>query len=55
MAVLICGSMAHDTIMIFKDRFQNHILPEQSACPQCVVSGSRNAQGIRRMCGQYRL
>jgi adenosine kinase len=27
--VLICGSMAFDTIMVFQDRFQNHILPDK--------------------------
>ena len=27
--VLICGSMAFDTIMVFEDRFRNHILPEK--------------------------
>ena len=26
---LICGSMAFDTIMVFQDRFKNHILPEK--------------------------
>jgi len=26
---LICGSMAYDTIMVFKDQFKNHILPEK--------------------------
>ena len=26
---LICGSLAYDTIMVFPDRFKNHILPEQ--------------------------
>jgi adenosine kinase len=26
---LICGSMAWDTIMVFKDRFSNHILPDK--------------------------
>jgi adenosine kinase len=26
---LICGSMAYDTIMVFHDRFKNHILPEK--------------------------
>jgi len=26
---LICGSMAYDTIMVFQDRFKNHILPDQ--------------------------
>lgn len=29
MRVLICGSIAYDTIMVFEDRFKNHILPEQ--------------------------
>ncbi len=29
MSILVCGSMAYDTIMVFKDRFKNHILPEQ--------------------------
>ena len=29
MNTLICGSIAYDSIMIFEDRFKNHILPEQ--------------------------
>lgn len=29
MHTLICGSMAFDNIMVFQDRFRNHILPEQ--------------------------
>lgn len=29
MSTLICGSIAYDTIMVFKDRFRNHILPDQ--------------------------
>jgi adenosine kinase len=29
MHTLICGSMAYDTIMVFKDRFKHHILPDQ--------------------------
>lgn len=29
MSVLICGSMAYDTIMVFPDHFKNHILPDQ--------------------------
>ncbi|WP_301103009.1 carbohydrate kinase family protein [Propionivibrio sp.] len=29
MSTLICGSMAYDNIMVFRDRFKNHILPEQ--------------------------
>ncbi|MBK8741686.1 MAG: carbohydrate kinase family protein [Betaproteobacteria bacterium] len=28
--VLICGSIAFDTIMVFEDRFRNHILPEKT-------------------------
>jgi adenosine kinase len=29
MSALICGSMAFDTIMVFRDKFKNHILPEK--------------------------
>lgn len=29
MSVLICGSMAFDTIMVFRDQFKRHILAEQ--------------------------
>ncbi|MGR9051624.1 MAG: carbohydrate kinase family protein [Gammaproteobacteria bacterium] len=29
MNALICGSMAYDTIMVFHDKFRNHILPEK--------------------------
>jgi len=29
MSALICGSFAFDTIMVFKDRFKNHILPDK--------------------------
>src|SRR6476620_3318201 len=29
MHTLICGSIAYDTIMVFADRFKNHILPDQ--------------------------
>jgi len=27
--ILICGSMAYDTIMVFPDKFKHHILPEK--------------------------
>jgi adenosine kinase len=27
--ILICGSIAYDTIMVFDDRFRNHILPDK--------------------------
>lgn len=30
MSALICGSLAYDTIMVFEDRFQNHILPDKA-------------------------
>jgi adenosine kinase len=29
MQTLICGSIAYDTIMVFRDHFKNHILPEK--------------------------
>lgn len=29
MSVLICGSMAYDTIMVFPEPFRNHILPDK--------------------------
>ncbi|HDK37525.1 MAG TPA: carbohydrate kinase family protein [Thiolapillus brandeum] len=29
MSALICGSFAYDTIMVFHDKFKNHILPQQ--------------------------
>lgn len=29
MSILICGSLAYDTIMVFQDQFKNHILPDQ--------------------------
>ena len=29
MSALICGSMAYDNIMVFEDRFKDHILPDQ--------------------------
>ena len=28
MTALICGSLAHDTVMVFRGRFREHILPE---------------------------
>ena len=29
MSALICGSLAYDNIMVFHDRFKNHILPDK--------------------------
>ncbi|WP_227818188.1 carbohydrate kinase family protein [Nitrogeniibacter aestuarii] len=29
MSVLVCGSIAYDTIMVFHDRFKDHILPDK--------------------------
>ena len=29
MHILICGSLAFDTIMVFQDKFKNHILPDK--------------------------
>ncbi|MDH5544574.1 MAG: carbohydrate kinase family protein [Gammaproteobacteria bacterium] len=30
MTALICGSYAYDTVMVFHDRFKNHILPDKT-------------------------
>jgi len=30
MRTLICGSLAYDTIMVFRDRFGRHILPDKT-------------------------
>lgn len=30
MAILICGSIAYDTIMVFPERFRDHILPDKT-------------------------
>jgi len=29
MSILVCGSIAYDSIMVFHDRFKNHILPDK--------------------------
>ncbi|MCX8005516.1 MAG: carbohydrate kinase family protein, partial [Burkholderiaceae bacterium] len=29
MSILVCGSIAYDSIMLFRGRFRDHILPEQ--------------------------
>ena len=29
MSILVCGSMAYDSIMVFRDYFKNHIMPDQ--------------------------
>ena len=29
MSILVCGSLAYDTIMVFPDQFRRHILPDQ--------------------------
>jgi adenosine kinase len=29
MSILVCGSIAYDTIMVFRDQFKSHILPDQ--------------------------
>src|SRR5204863_8713056 len=29
MTILVCGSVAYDTIMVFPDQFKKHILPDQ--------------------------
>ncbi len=45
--VLICGSLAYDTIMVFPDRFARHILPDQVH----VLSVSFQIREMRREFG----
>ena len=47
MRTLICGSLAFDTIMVFRDRFARHILPEQTH----VLSVSFQIADMRREWG----
>jgi adenosine kinase len=47
MRTLICGSLAFDTIMVFRDRFARHILPEQTH----VLSVSFQISDMRREWG----
>ena len=55
MTILVCGSMAYDTIMVFQEPFRKHILPEQihilNVC-FVVPSMRREFGGLR---GQHRL
>ncbi len=47
MSALICGSVAYDTIMVFHDRFRNHILPDRIH----VLSVSFQVPQLRREFG----
>ncbi len=46
-AALICGSLAFDTIMVFQDRFKNHILPDKVH----ILNVSFLVPGMRREFG----
>jgi len=52
---LICGSIAYDTIMVFPDRFKNHILPDQIHVLNVSFLVTRHAPGISALRRQYRL
>ena len=47
MVTLICGSFAYDTIMVFPDRFKNHILPDKVH----ILNVSFNVSKMRREFG----
>lgn len=47
MSALICGSYAYDTIMVFPDRFRNHILPDKVH----MINVSFLVPGMRREYG----
>ena len=55
MPALICGSLAFDTIMVFKDRFKNHILPDKVHILNVAVPGTGHAPRVRWLRRQYRL
>ena len=48
MTILVCGSLAFDTIMVFPDQFQKHILPDQIHILNVVVHGAGDAARVRR-------
>ena len=54
-AALICGSVAYDTILVFPDRFKQHILPDKIHILNVCLPGARDAPRIRRLRGQHRL
>ena len=47
MSALICGSFAYDTIMVFRDKFKNHILPDKVH----ILNGSFYVPEMRREFG----
>lgn len=47
MKTLITGSLAYDTIMVFEDQFQNHILPDQTH----ILNVSFLVPGMQRFLG----
>jgi len=47
MTALVCGSFAFDTIMVFEDKFENHILPEKVH----ILNVSFLVPGMRREFG----
>ena len=47
MSALICGSFAFDTIMVFKDKFKNHILPDKVH----ILNVAFYVPEMRRECG----
>ena len=55
MSTLICGSIAYDTIMVFRDRFKHHILPDQLHILNVAFLVPRYAARIRRLRRQHRV
>jgi adenosine kinase len=49
------GSIAYDTIMVFRDRFKNHILPDKVHILNVSFLVPRHAPRVRRLRRQYRL
>ena len=55
MPALICGSVAYDTIMVFHDRFRNHILPDKIHVLSVSFLVPAAPARVRRLRGQHRL
>jgi adenosine kinase len=47
MPILVCGSLAYDTIMVFPDQFRKHILPDQIH----ILNVAFMVPDMRRECG----
>ena len=55
MTILVSGSVAFDHIMVFPDRFKNHILPEKLHIAERLLQHHEPEDALRRRRRQHRL